>query len=94
MTSLTKADHRPKGNWFWHMNNKMDTLPKEQVLKKMAEIIAQTPYVSEWLDIQYFQNKQGQRIAEIWATPDKSYILEASELIEFENRIKIAMSRK
>ena len=94
MTSLAKADHRPKDNWFWHMNNKMASLPKNQFLETMAEIIAQTPYVSEWLDIQYFQNKQGQRIAEIWATPDKSYILEASELIEFENRIKIAMSRK
>lgn len=94
MASLAKVDQRPKGDWFWRMNSDLAALPKSQFLERMAEIIAQTPFISEWLDIHYFRNNQGQRIAEIWATPEKSYILDAEELIEFENKIKLAMSRK
>lgn len=93
VTSLSKVDERPKGDWYFKMKNELMSLTKDEFIDRTVEIVREMPFMANMLDMQYFRDGKGCTVAQIWAAPGVSHFLAAEELATFTARINEAISK-
>lgn len=67
----------------------MEMLDKEDFLNRLLSIAEEYPFFVSVIenDIQYFRDSAGKTIAQIWASPAKSFILQAPEIARFKEKL-------